>query len=107
MKQLLALIISSAFASLAFAADPAPANPPKPKTAQQEKMSSCNKQAAGKKGEERKAYMKECLSAKPDGKKAPSAAQLAQRDKMKSCNTDAQSMKGEERKSFMKTCLAK
>ena len=31
-------------------------------TAQQEKMKSCNKDATGKKGDDRKAFMKECLS---------------------------------------------
>lgn len=30
--------------------------------AQREKMKTCNKQAAGKKGDERKAFMKSCLS---------------------------------------------
>ena len=39
----------------AFAADP---------TAQQSKMATCNKDAGEKKGDERKAFMKECLSAK-------------------------------------------
>jgi hypothetical protein len=42
---------------LAYAAD-AP-------TAQQSKMGTCNKEAGDKKGDERKAFMKECLSAKP------------------------------------------
>ena len=32
-------------------------------TPQQDKMKSCNVEAKGKKGEERKAFMKECLSA--------------------------------------------
>lgn len=32
------------------------------KTAQQEKMKTCNTEAKGKKGAERKAFMKECLS---------------------------------------------
>jgi hypothetical protein len=31
---------------------------------QQEKMKTCNKDAADKKGDERKAFMKECLSKK-------------------------------------------
>lgn len=39
------------------AADKAP-------TAQQSKMATCNKDAGDKKGDERKAFMKECLSAK-------------------------------------------
>ena len=30
-------------------------------TAQQGKMATCNKDATGKKGDERKAFMKECL----------------------------------------------
>jgi hypothetical protein len=34
------------------------------KTAQQSKMKTCNADAKGKKGDERKAFMKECLSAK-------------------------------------------
>jgi len=33
-------------------------------TAQQEKMRMCNQQAKGKKGEERKAFMRSCLSNK-------------------------------------------
>jgi hypothetical protein len=33
------------------------------KVSQQDKMKSCNAEAAGKKGDERKAFMKECLSA--------------------------------------------
>jgi hypothetical protein len=69
-------------------------------TAQQSKMGACNKDAADKKGDERKAFMKECLSAKVDAKKA-------QQDKMKSCNTDAKGMKGDERKKFMSDCLKK
>jgi hypothetical protein len=34
-------------------------------TEQQNKMATCNKEATGKKGDERKAFMKECLSKKP------------------------------------------
>ncbi|WP_028101431.1 PsiF family protein [Pseudoduganella violaceinigra] len=81
----------------AFAADPAPA-----KTAQQSKMVTCNKEATGKKGDERKAFMKECLSNKP----AAPAAPATQQDKMKTCNTDAAGKKGDERKAFMKECLS-
>jgi hypothetical protein len=32
------------------------------KETQQDKMKTCNADAAGKKGDERKAFMKECLS---------------------------------------------
>ncbi len=69
----------------------------KPKTPQQEKMAACNKEAEGKKGDERKAFMKSCLSAKPE----------TQQSKMKSCNTAAGDKKGDERKAFMSECLKK
>ncbi len=36
------------------------------KTSQQNKMALCNKEAAGKKGDERKSFMKTCLSAKKE-----------------------------------------
>lgn len=38
----------------------------KAKTPQQNKMAMCNKEAVGKKGDERKVFMKTCLSAKKD-----------------------------------------
>lgn len=101
MNKLLALLISSAFATCAFAADPAA--PAAGKSAQQTRMTTCNKDAAGKKGDERKAFMKECLSGDP----IVSPVQQAQRDRMKACNADATAMKGDERKKFMKTCLSK
>lgn len=65
--------------------------------AQQQLMSTCNAQAKAenKKGEERKAFMKSCLS---DGRKA-------QQEKMKICNLHAKGKKGAERKVFMKECL--
>jgi psiF repeat len=66
---------------------------------QQSKMGECNKDAGDKKGDERKAFMKTCLSAKKAG----------QQDKMKACNADpkAKATKGDERKAFMKECLSK
>jgi uncharacterized protein HemX len=71
---------------------------------QQEKMKTCNAEAKDKAlaGDERKAFMKECLSSKPVDKKA------AQQEKMKTCNADAKtkSLAGEERKKFMKECLS-
>ncbi|MFA9274811.1 MAG: PsiF family protein [Candidatus Aquirickettsiella gammari] len=73
-------------------------------TAQQSKMTTCNKEATGKKGEERKAFMKTCLSAKPV---VEEKELTAQQSKMKSCNVDATGMKGDERKKFMSTCLKK
>jgi len=69
-------------------------------TKQQTKMGTCNKEAGDKKGDERKAFMKTCLSAQAD-------AQKAQQNKMKTCNADAKGKKGDERKSFMSECLKK
>jgi hypothetical protein len=68
-------------------------------------MGTCNKDAEGKKGEERKAFMKECLSAKPAAEPAKPATQ---QQKMKTCNADAKTkaLKGDERKAFMKDCLS-
>ncbi len=68
------------------------------KTPQQTKMTTCNKDATGKKGDARKTFMKECLSAD---------AQPTQQTKMKTCNVDAKGMKGDERKKFMSGCLKK
>ena len=77
----------------------------KPENSQQEKMKSCNADAKSKalKGDERKAFMKTCLSDQP----AAPAKTNSQQEKMKSCNTEAngKSLKGDERKSFMSTCL--
>jgi hypothetical protein len=77
--------------------------------AQQNKMKACNEQANAKefgegKGEERKAFMKECLSAKPE----KSGSKDTQRNKMKACNKEAgdKKLKGDERKKFMSDCLS-
>ncbi|KQQ32952.1 phosphate starvation-inducible protein PsiF [Duganella sp. Leaf126] len=99
MKKLLVAGMLLALSGAAFAAEP---------TAQQTKMKTCNAEATGKKGEERKAFMKQCLSAKPA---APAAAAepeipLSQQNKMKKCNNDAVGKKGDERKVFMKACLS-
>src|SRR5687768_8923716 len=75
----------------------------KPLTAQQERMKSCNAQAAKKdlKGEERKGFMSECLKADGDDKLT------AQQQRMKTCNVQAgkKELKGDERKAFMSRCL--
>ena len=75
-------------------------------TDQQNKMSTCNAEAKTKelKGDERKKFMSECLSAKP----APAEeAGNPQQNKMKTCNADAKTkdLKGDERKKFMSECL--
>lgn len=98
MKYLAILISACAM----FALTPAQAA-----NSQKDKMTQCNKDAAGKKGDERKAFMKDCLSAKTDDKPKVSEAQQAQRDKMGQCNKDAAGKKGDDRKAFMKDCLSK
>jgi hypothetical protein len=81
----------------------------KPLTPQQQKMATCNKEATGKKGADRKAFMKECLSAKKTAAApAPAVtAKAAQQEKMKTCNKEATGKKGKDRKAFMKECLSK
>ncbi|WP_153100300.1 PsiF family protein [Paraburkholderia hayleyella] len=69
---------------------------------QQSKMTTCNHQASGKTGDERKAFMKACLSAAP----VPAAAHMTQQEKMKACNTQASGKTGDSRKAFMKSCLS-
>ncbi|KGX38818.1 PsiF family protein [Burkholderia pseudomallei] len=83
-----ALLVGGVLATPAFAAN-----------SQQDKMKACNAQAAGKTGDERKAFMKDCLAAKP-------AKKMSQQEKMKTCNTQAADKKGDERKAFMKDCLS-
>jgi hypothetical protein len=73
-------------------------------------MKACNEQANAKefgegKGEERKAFMKECLSAKSE---KSGGGKDTQQNKMKTCNKEAgeKNLKGEERKKFMSDCLS-
>ena len=77
-------------------------------SAQQEKMKACNADAAKQslKGDARKGFMKECLSAKTEAKDEKKAM-TPQKEKMKKCNADAgaKSLKGDERKKFMSECL--
>ena len=100
MKKLISLVVLG----LAMAAGGAHAA-----TAQQGKMKTCNADAKTKdlKGDERKGFMKECLSAKPAAAPAAEGA-TTQQTKMKTCNADAKTkaLKGAERKTFMKECLS-
>ena len=77
---------------------------------QQNKMKACNERANEKgfgegKGEERKAFMKECLSAKSE---KSGGGKGSQQNKMKACNKEAgdKKLKGDERKQFMSDCLS-
>ncbi|MBN3758598.1 phosphate starvation-inducible protein PsiF [Paraburkholderia sp. Tr-20389] len=89
---LAALALTGLLASPAFA-----------ENSQQSKMTVCNKQAGDKKGDDRKAFMKDCLSA---SSAMAASAPMSQQDKMKVCNTQAGDKKGDDRKAFMKTCLS-
>ena len=94
--------VGAAFAVLSAQAVFAETQP----NSQQEKMKTCNADAKVKalKGDERKSFMKTCLSA--GGAAAP--AGNSQQEKMKTCNADAKTkaLKGAERKAFMKECLS-
>jgi hypothetical protein len=125
MKQLITLLAFAATVSLATAQTAAPATATAPAatatapapaaaapaatadkkapSAQQTRMKTCNVDAKAKalKGDERKAFMKSCLSADA------AAGATPQQTKMKTCNADAGSkaLKGDERKKFMSDCL--
>ncbi|HEY4091258.1 MAG TPA: PsiF family protein [Luteibacter sp.] len=88
------------FAGSAFAAQAA-----KDLTPQQQRMKTCNTQAAGKKGDDRKTFMSSCLKGEQPAAAAP--AKMTQQEKMKACNADpkAKTLKGDERKAFMSSCL--
>nr|WP_315230001.1 PsiF family protein [uncultured Limnohabitans sp.] len=73
------------------------------KAPRKNKMGQCNQQAEGKKGDERKAFMKECLSAKATPEDADKRG--TQQSKMKTCNAEAKGLKGDERKAKMSACL--
>jgi len=90
MKKTLAVLsLTAAFAAFA---GPAPAA----ENSQQNKMTTCNQQAGDRKGDDRKAFMKTCLSTK----------KMTQQEKMTACNKEATGKKGDDRKAFMKQCLS-
>ncbi|MFL6664487.1 MAG: PsiF family protein [Rhizobacter sp.] len=103
MKHLMSVLaLSTAALSLPAFAAPAKqasgdANAPAV-SKRQSKMGACNAEAGDKKGDERKAFMKHCLSAKP--------TTTTQQSKMTTCNKEATGKKGDERKAFMKECLS-
>lgn len=77
---------------------------------QQNKMKACNERANAKgfgegKRDERKEFMKDCLSAKSE---KGGGGKGSQQNKMKTCNKEAgdKKLKGDERKLFMSDCLS-
>lgn len=102
MRQLFlsfALIVGAA-PGLAGAADGPKTSP----TAQQSKMTTCQRDAGEKKleGKERQAFVTDCLRAQPP---AP-AASATQGQKLGACSKEAasQGLKGDERKQFLSDC---
>jgi hypothetical protein len=109
MKKTFLPLIAALFlaAGLAHAADEkkpdaAPAAK-KELSSSQQRMVDCNKEATGKKGDERKAFMSQCMKAG----KADKADAAAPKNRMKECNKEATGKKGDERKAFMSECLKK
>ena len=97
MKKIVFLLSLMLFTALAFTV-----------VSQQEKMKACNADAAKQnlKGDARKTFMKECLSAKKEAAEEKKAA-TPQQEKMKQCNAEAKAkdLKGDARKKFMSECL--
>lgn len=101
-----AAIAASLLCVTAMAQTTAPA---KKENSQQSRMTTCNADAKTKnlQGDQRKQFMKECLSnnsTTKDGKPLSSSQQ-----RMTDCNKDAKAkaLTGEARKTFMSTCLKK
>ncbi len=85
MKKIIAVLcLSLASMPYAFAATP-----------QQEKMKMCNADAKGKTGDERKAFMKTCLSAKP----------VKAESRMSMCNKKTAGMAKDERAKAQSECM--
>lgn len=82
-----AVSLAAGMLSTPSAADEKKANP------QQERMKACNSEAGDKKGDERKAFMSQCL-------KGGAAMPMTQQEKVRKCNADAsaKALKGDERK---------
>lgn len=87
MKSLLGLLLAGLLAcGVAFAADTATdAKAPAATNSQQDKMKACNAKAGDMKGDDRKAFMKTCLSAKPAQPAKPQS-------KMAECNAKTKGM---------------
>jgi hypothetical protein len=112
MKLLLSTVVAL---GLCFSGT-AMADAAKAPTAQQTRMGDCNKQATGKKGDDRKAFMKACLSGQaPAADAAASAPPVdkngkplsAQQIKMKECAAQNKGKKGDDYKKAQSECLKK
>ena len=103
MNKLLTAVAAAALlcAAPTFAADTKAADTTKTTNAQQDKMKACNDQAGDKKGDERKAFMKTCLSNKP----MDAAKPMTQSEKMSMCNKKTAGMAKEERSKAQSECM--
>jgi hypothetical protein len=101
MNKALTFGLAAMFAcGAAFAADTktTDTNAPDAKmTPQQEKMKTCNDKAGDMKGDDRKAFMKTCLSAKAEPPKPES--------KMAMCNKKTAGLKGDDRAKAQSDCM--
>ena len=95
MKSLFTALLLGTALCTAQAQTAAPASAAKAPTAQQEKMKTCNAEAGDMKGDERKAFMSKCLSAKPE----------TQQEKMARCSAANKGKKGDEYKAAQSECL--
>jgi Ni/Co efflux regulator RcnB len=99
-------LLATLMLALPLAATPALAQEKKEEkkemSTQQSKMGSCNKDAGDKKGDERKAFMKDCLSKEKDAK-------AANQKKFGDCSSSlkGQKLSKDERSTKMKECMAK
>lgn len=122
---LVGVMLAVSAVGTAVAADPAAPKKEfsEKQLAQQQRMKDCSAEAKTKalKGDDRKAFMKTCLSggsvtaeagaatasAPPEATPA-SDKRAEQKAKMKNCNAEAKAkaLKGDERKTFMSSCLS-
>ncbi|CAG9170148.1 PsiF family protein [Cupriavidus pampae] len=105
MKKLIAMcvLVTPLIATGAFAQGASAPAAPAAGNTQQDRMKACNTQATGKKGDDRKKFMSDCLS----GKSAAAAEPKTQQEKMSVCSKQGKGKKGDDYKSFMKDCLSK
>jgi len=101
---LVAILCHAAPAAAQQIAPAAGSGPARTLTPQQERMGHCNSINKGKKGDDYKHAVSQCLR----GEDTPPAHSLTpQQQRMKDCNANAasQSMKGAARQTFMRDCL--
>jgi len=102
----LAVIFAVTLAGLALAEDSSKKEASPAQKAHRARMSECSKDAKqqGLKGDERKAFMRQCLS---DGTAAASSEAGSQSSQSAACKKEARAkgLKGDERKQFVSECV--